>query len=506
MRRDNRIAAVAGMAMSMAVMIGGAARGEDYGPGNAGAALQQLPGWRCSLNLGCPISQEAYAALTGALAGDRELHYKLAQLLQRGDGIPRDLRAAAGWYGKAAEQGHVAAALELNRLRHEGADIPADETKIAAALGLEVEKGDREAMRALADMQVYGRGLPRDAEQGLALLRRAVAAGSAAAAEDLANLFLRDAPGIPRNPTQGFHWMAESAHLGNAAAMLNLGSMYFNYPDAAMRDPGEGYRWLMRAALVDNPAAQELLSGVLAQGAMVGARAIIPLDPIAADMWLRLAARSPFHDNASQLRQIESNMTTAQLAEAKERADAWRPNSLDEVLAMTIPLPEVAGAKPPWPRELHGHALDRFKEAGNNLPMAWGEVIPAAQSGVIDGADLPIVNILALKAYEVSKYCSMTFHNYGPTAAVINLGIWNGLTPAQQKLLHETSRSAQSTVRQLTESVDNLAKAKELLEPKGMTVNSADVEAFRHIAQEKVWPAYKQQFPDLWEQIVSTKV
>ena len=53
---------------------------------------------------------------------------------------------------------------------------------------------------------------------------------------------------------------------------------------------------------------------------------------------------------------------------------------------------------------------------GVAVPMAWGEVIPAAQQGVIDGADLPIVNILALKAYEVSKYCSMTYHNYGPTA------------------------------------------------------------------------------------------
>jgi TPR repeat protein len=143
---------------------------------------------------------------------------------------------------------------------------------------------------ALADMRVYGRGLPRNTEQGLALLRRAVAAGSAVAAADLANLFLSDAPGIPRNPAQGFHWTAESAHLGNAAAMLNLGSMYFNYADAAMRDPTEGYRWLMRAAVVDNPAAQEMLSGVLAQGAMVRARTVITPDPIAADMWLRLAA------------------------------------------------------------------------------------------------------------------------------------------------------------------------------------------------------------------------
>jgi len=371
MRRDYRFwkAAVAGMALLMAAMLGGAARGEDYGPGNAAAALQQLSRWRCSLNLGCPISGDAYAALTAALSGDREAQYRLAGLLQRGDAIQRDVRAATGWYGKAAEQGHVAAVLELNRLRHEGADIPADETKIATALRLEVDKGDRDAMRALADMEVYGRGLLRDAEQGLALLRRACAAGSAAAAEDLSNLFLRDAPGIPRNPAEGFRWMAESARLGNAAAMLNLGSMYFSFPSVAMRDPAEGYRWLMRAALVDNPAAQEMLSGVLSQGAVVGARTVIPPDPIAADIWLRLAARSPFHDNASQRLQIESNMTAAQLAEAKDRAAAWRPNSLDEVLAMTIPLSVVAGTKPPWPPELHGRALDLFKEAGENPPL-----------------------------------------------------------------------------------------------------------------------------------------
>src|SRR5471030_2121236 len=39
---------------------------------------------------------------------------------------------------------------------------------------------------------------------------------------------------------------------------------------------------------------------------------------------------------------------------------------------------------------------------GNAVPMAWGEVISAAKSGVIDGGDLPVVNMLALKIYEVS--------------------------------------------------------------------------------------------------------
>jgi tripartite ATP-independent transporter DctP family solute receptor len=143
---------------------------------------------------------------------------------------------------------------------------------------------------------------------------------------------------------------------------------------------------------------------------------------------------------------------------------------------------------------------------GVAVPMAWGEVIPAAQQGVIDGADLPIVNILALKAYEVSKYCSMTYHNYGPTALVMNLEMFNGLTPQQQKLLLDASRAAQERIRGLTESVDTPEKAKELLEPKGMTVNTADVEAFRKVAQEKVWPQYQKDYSELWDEIVATKV
>ncbi len=141
----------------------------------------------------------------------------------------------------------------------------------------------------------------------------------------------------------------------------------------------------------------------------------------------------------------------------------------------------------------------------NAVPMSWSEVVSAAQQGVIDGADLPIVNINALKIYEVSKYASMTFHNYGPSLIVMNLDIWKSLTPEQQKLLADVSLEAQKKVRGATESVDNLQKAKEILEAKGMKVNAADVTAFRKIAEEKVWPAYQKQYAELWDRIVSTK-
>ncbi len=141
----------------------------------------------------------------------------------------------------------------------------------------------------------------------------------------------------------------------------------------------------------------------------------------------------------------------------------------------------------------------------NAVPMPWGEVITAAQQGVIDGADLPIVNIHALKVYEISKYVSMTYHNYGPSLVVMNLGTWKSLTPDQQRLMLDVAREAQQQVRQLTESVDTLQKAKDLLEPKGMKINAADVEAFRKVATEKIWPRYRQQYSELWDEIVSRK-
>jgi tripartite ATP-independent transporter DctP family solute receptor len=142
---------------------------------------------------------------------------------------------------------------------------------------------------------------------------------------------------------------------------------------------------------------------------------------------------------------------------------------------------------------------------GSAVPMAYGEVVTAAKQGVIDGGDLPVVNMKALKIYEVSKYASLTYHNYGPTNAVMNLDIWNGLTPDQQKLVMELSRTAQEKTRQATESVDNFKEAKLLLEPLGMTVVESDVDAFRKVAQQKIWPAYKGQYGALWDEIEGFK-
>ena len=140
------------------------------------------------------------------------------------------------------------------------------------------------------------------------------------------------------------------------------------------------------------------------------------------------------------------------------------------------------------------------------VPLGWNEVITAAQQGVIDGADLPVVNMVPLKAYEVSKYYSLTGHNYGSTLVAMNLAMWNGLTPAQQKLMADTAREAQGVVRKITEETDTLAKAKELLESRGMIVNEPDRAPFKKLVQEKIWPQYQKQYGELWDLITASTV
>jgi len=239
-----------------AMGIASSARAEgEYGPARAAQTLSdmRLP---CMFIIRCPLTPSVYQTFRRAVAGERDQQYELAKLLDRGDGLPRDVNAATGWYGRAAEQGHVPAALELNHRRHEGMAIEADETKIATALRTAVDAGDTEAMRALADMTIYGRGGPRNPQEALALLHRAADKGSALAEQDLGDLYLLGAPGVPQDTREGLRWMAISARHGNLEAMEQLGSLYLHTPDSSLQDPAEAYRWLVRASFLDAARSQ----------------------------------------------------------------------------------------------------------------------------------------------------------------------------------------------------------------------------------------------------------
>lgn len=68
-------------------------------------------------------------------------------------------------------------------------------------------------------------------------------------------------------------------------------------------------------------------------------------------------------------------------------------------------------------------------------PMAWGEVYPALQSGVVDGAENNITALTSGRHGEVSKHYSVTEHQMVPDVLVISVAKWDALKKPQQEAL-----------------------------------------------------------------------
>ncbi len=312
-----------------------------YAPQNLEHALGRL-NWLCIVRALCPVSGGALDLLRQAAASDRSAEYLLGLTLLVGDDLPRDAQAGVAWLVVAAESGHPDAARSIAERPRNGEAIEVDEARIAAALRRQADAGDAESMRALGPMYIGGRGVARDIATGLALLQRAATLGLASAEKDLSQLYLNGAPDVAPDRAAALRWLAASANHGSIEAMVNLGYMSLDEAVAT------GFCWLMRAALLDQVQAQEKLSMVFAQGAKDRAGTFLGADLVQADLWFRLAARSPFHDNSQIRAMIEPNMTSAQLDQAKQLFGHWQKRTLPEVRAMTIPLPTPAqGSCPP---------------------------------------------------------------------------------------------------------------------------------------------------------------
>jgi len=323
-----------------------AAEAGRYAPDNIEQTYKQLR-WLCIVAALCPVSDDVRIVIKRAMEGKPSAEYLLGLTLLTGDGLPRDESAGIAWTVRAAEHGDPDAARDIaDRLRN-GASIEVDETKIAAALKQQADAGNAEAMRALGPMYIRGRGVKQDLALGLDMMKRAVEKGSTGAANDLSRLYLLGAPGVPASRADSLKWLAVSAGRGNAEAMVTLGYTLMTVPNgvpSSERNLAQAFCWLMRAALLNQPQAQEKLSMMFARGEHDDHDNTVPIDLVQADVWFRLAARSPFHDNSQIRAMIEPQMTTDQLKEAKRVVDAWQPRRVEELKTLEIALPAAPGA------------------------------------------------------------------------------------------------------------------------------------------------------------------
>ena len=131
------------------------------------------------------------------------------------------------------------------------------------------------------------------------------------------------------------------------------------------------------------------------------------------------------------------------------------------------------------------------------MPISWLELYSALQTGVIDGQENPVGNILYAKLYEVQKYLTFDGHVTLLNTWIINEKWYQGLPDDIKGAIQEAAQLAEITNRGLAQvreyvGVDELRK-------KGMTITilgAKELDEFRKVSQDKVVPYVKTTVDD----------
>lgn len=123
-----------------------------------------------------------------------------------------------------------------------------------------------------------------------------------------------------------------------------------------------------------------------------------------------------------------------------------------------------------------------FRLWGANAgPLDFSELFSALQTGVFDGQENPLAQIVSARLHEVQKYLSMTGHVYTPTYLVASKRWWDRLEPAARQLLRDVAVEVGRNSRNRGVQWDR--DGLEVVRKAGVQVNDdVDKEAFRRLS------------------------
>ncbi|MEJ8572002.1 C4-dicarboxylate TRAP transporter substrate-binding protein [Microbaculum marinum] len=130
-------------------------------------------------------------------------------------------------------------------------------------------------------------------------------------------------------------------------------------------------------------------------------------------------------------------------------------------------------------------------------PLAWAEVYPSLQTGVIDGAEAQPSAIWGAKLYEVVSDVTVTEHIYLMSGLLVSAKWLASLPEDLRTIVEEEARKAGAAV--LQSNVDQESKIFADIEKEGVKVHKIDTAPFR----EAVQPVYEKL--GLTEMITETK-
>ena len=132
----------------------------------------------------------------------------------------------------------------------------------------------------------------------------------------------------------------------------------------------------------------------------------------------------------------------------------------------------------------------------NPQVVPYAEVYSALQNKVVDGEEINITSIYALKHYEVLKYISKIGLYPFPTLMVINLDFWNSLTADQQQIIKDGMALGGKNVYD-TYLPAYEAEALKACEDAGIQINTIEGDAKQEFidASASLWDEYSAKDP-----------
>jgi hypothetical protein len=189
------------------------------------------------------------------------------------------------------------------------------------------DQGNAEARYDLGAMYWNGRGVTQDYKEAVGLIRQSANQGYAPAEYDL-GISYRDGLGNSRDDAEAARWNRKAAEHGFAPAQHNVGAQLMS-GRGVPKNETQAVQWFRKAA------DQGWVNSLGALGiAYADGRGVAP-DPVEAYKWLSLAVEGmrggPDRDKVlGALDQLAAGMTPAQLDQAKQLAQAWKPTGTND--------------------------------------------------------------------------------------------------------------------------------------------------------------------------------
>lgn len=253
-------------------------------------------------------------ALPKAKLGDPASQTLIAEMYDKGYGVPKNLAESTAWYALAAENGNLEAQFSFAVKLLEGKYVKPDVKKARSLMLMAAKGGHATAAFNVGQFIISQRPTSAGTKQAMDFFMQAANGRVSDAYYTIAKIYESgQLKGFPEME-KAQDWMLKAAKAGIDTAQVELAIWLVN-GKAGIKEPEIGFQWMKRAALGGNVIGQNRIAKMLVQG--VGTKPNI----IEGVKWHFIARRAGLNDQ--WLDEIVGSLKQDQLAKALRAANRW---------------------------------------------------------------------------------------------------------------------------------------------------------------------------------------